>query len=214
MRAPHERRARLRLDFEVVARMNGDVFHAAAYASMADLAKGREPIESGDRAGHASAYLVEYFVPTLIGPGRFAETTSISVDLNVADYPYGEPATAIASPHVPFSPHFRAGMPVCTGEIWREHHGRMLLGSLLVHIARLLNWDEQLRGGGYEGWNGEAIAYHRANYGSRPLNPGLRYPALPTEITHGQPAREAPLFGRRVVVRPVATDALFSPRQT
>lgn len=72
----------------------------------------------------------------------------------------------------------------------------MLLGQLFNHVARMLNWDEELPAG-YAGWNGAAIKYHRRHYRGKPLNPQLRYPVPPVSITHGiKPASAAPLVDR------------------
>ena len=208
MLSPQQLASRLRLDHQVVAAMNQVVFDATAYSSRLALAAGHDPI-GPDRSAEATAYRVEFTVPTLIGPGQLAPTTTVGVDLNVRDYPYAEPSIFLIGDQVPYSPHFKAGMPVCIGEIWTEARGNLLLGQLLVHIARLLNWDETIRGGGYEGWNGEAIAYHRAHYGSRPLNPELRYPTVPVAITHG--VSPQPLFAPATVAmaRRPAEAALF-----
>lgn len=211
MLSPQQLASRLRLDYQVVSAMNHVVFDAAAYSSRLALAVGHDPIGE-DRAADATAYRVEFTVPTLIGPGQLAPTTTVGVDLNVRDYPYAEPSIFLIGDQVPYSPHFKAGMPVCIGEIWTEARGNLLLGQLLVHVARLLNWDETIRGGGYEGWNGAAMAYHRAHYGDRPLNPELRYPTVPVAITHG--VSPQPLFAPATTAtaqRPEAA-ALFGLR--
>ncbi len=174
---------RRRFDYQVVSAMSGTLWAARAYACAAGLAHYRRPITTLDQAHRASRYAVTFHVPTLIGPGQIAEQTVIGFDLDVQGYPSTEPNTWIISPHVPYSPHFRRGSPVCTGEIWRTAKGQLLLGQLLNHVARLLNWDEQLSPG-YQGWNGAAIAYHRRHYHGRPLTPNLRYPPLPASITH------------------------------
>jgi hypothetical protein len=181
---PAQLQSRRRLDYRIVRVMAGEVLRPEAYRTAEDLEHRTNPITS-ERDGHlATKYLVTFRVPTLIGPGRFAEETAIGFDLAVRDYPYAEPHTWIVSKHVPYSPHFRAGYPVCIGEVWCEEEGRWLLGHLLRHIARLLNWDEVARGGGYVGWNRDAVAYHRRVYNDRPLDPGLRYPVLPLAVTH------------------------------
>lgn len=187
MLSVHELRKRLELDFIVVERMNGDLLRAEAYRTHDDLAQRRNRIVAAVDGHEATRYRVAFAIPTLVGPGTFASSTEIGFDLGVPSYPHAEPATWIISPHVPYSPHFRRGFPVCIGEIWQLAQGRMLLGSLLVHVARLLNWDEVARGGGYVGWNAEAIAYHQRHYQGRPLNADLRYPTLPAEITHDAP---------------------------
>ncbi len=200
----HERHTRLKLDWEVCRAMSGDIFQATGYATSADLEARRRPTAAVVDAHRAEHWLVNFRVRTLIGPGVYAAETKVGFDLSVPDYPYEEPATFIDSSHVPWSPHFKQGKPVCIGEVWRESRGTMLLGSLLVYVAHLLNWDEKGRGGGYRGWNGEAIDWHRKYLDGRPLTPNLRYPALPHWLTHGIDAGES-LFA------PAATTGQFEP---
>lgn len=200
-------RTRLAFDYRVVRHMNGSIFDAEAYATTDDLAHRRDPI-TGDEGEQAKKYRVRFRVPTLIGPGSFAPETEIGFDLGVREYPTAEPLTWVLSDHLPFSPHFKAGAPICLGEIWAEARGHMLLGSLLVHVARLLNWDEVARGGGYVGWNRAAIAYHAEHFRGRPLNPDLRYPSLPLELTHGLSSE--PLFSATRAVA-AARQGLFVP---
>lgn len=177
--------SRLLLDYRVVQRMSGGIWRSEAYTSSADYERRRNQVTSENRATRGTRYRVTFLVPTLTSPGRWANQTEIGFDLGVADYPFQEPSTEILSPHVPYSPHFAPGRPVCPGEKWRDGGGTVLLGELLLHIARLLNWDESVRGGGYQGWNGAAIAYHRQQFGGRPLNPALCYPVLPVDLVHG-----------------------------
>jgi hypothetical protein len=204
-------RTRYAHDFDVVSELNGPVIAVAAFESSRDLQHGRSPIVSSDRAHLARRYRIDYHVPTLIGPGRWQSTTSIGFDLSVDNYPFHEPANWVISRHVPFSPHFREGAPVCTGELWEQGRGHLLLAHLVLHVARLLNWDEVARGGGYRGWNGEAIRYHREHFGTRPLNPDLRLPTPPPHLTHEGPSEHL-LFspGRPAGPRP-GEDALFGP---
>jgi len=54
----------------------------------------------------------------------------------------------------------------------------------LIHLARLLNWDEPL-GPGYGGYTPEAATWWRKNI-NRPLEPSLRYPALPVDLLYGE----------------------------
>ncbi len=184
-----ERASRNAFDFQVVSAMSGTTWTATAYATTHDLERRARAVTREQDGARASKYLVSFAVPTLIGPGRFAETTVVGFDTDVGDYPYSEPLTWIACDHVPYSPHFRKGSPVCIGPLWRAAEGRMLLGQLFNHVARMLNWDERLEPG-YGGWNPAAVAYHRRHYG-RPLNPGLRYPPLPVGITHPGAGAEA-----------------------
>ncbi|MGH9188535.1 MAG: hypothetical protein ACRD0Q_00650 [Acidimicrobiales bacterium] len=211
MLSPAELRTRLAFDYEVASRMVGRVFDLQAFASTADLAARRNPVEDETEGHRATKYRVLFSVPTLVGPGQFAPETEVGIDLSVRGYPIAEPLTWVQSSHVPFSPHFKKGAPVCIGEIWREARGHMLLGSLLVHIARLLNWDEIARGGGYVGWNPAAVAYHAEVYGQGALDPDLVYPSLPLQLTHGLLAPEDLFTPRRGGGRDADGLGLFTP---
>lgn len=209
---PEQRESRLRFDFEVCSRIWGDVISGAAHRTSADLERHANPITSINDGHLATKYLVAFKVPTLVGPDRFQDVTTIGFDLSTGNYPFTEPATWIVGPEVPWSPHFRRGSPVCIGEMWRESGGKMLLAQLIVHVAKLLNWDEVARGGGYVGWNGQAVDYHRKKYGGKPLNQDIKYPALPTELTHGLSPSEG-LFRPSQSTGGAfgAADGMFSP---
>ncbi|HXM58935.1 MAG TPA: hypothetical protein VOB72_26275 [Candidatus Dormibacteraeota bacterium] len=202
--------SRLRFDWHVLSEMWDPVVVGWAYASTSHLERRWDPVESIAQAHRATKYRVDYHVPTLIGPGTFAPVTTIGFDLAVGDYPYQPPATWVVSEHIPYSPHFRRGAPVCIGDFWEAGRGQVLLAHLVIHVARLLNWDEVLRGGGYVGWNREAIEYWRRHY-QRPLNPGLRLPSLPSHLTHGTDA--VALFEPVEGAAPGGTNAgdLFGP---
>lgn len=189
--------ARRRFDFSVLADMRCEVFDFMAHANIADLNDRRRAVTSVDEASRVSKYRLTFRIPTLIGPGRFGASTEIGVNTDVVDYPINEPGTWVISPDVPWSPHFRGGSPVCLGnEAWRDHKGHITLGHLVLHLARLLNWDEKGRGPGYVGWNGAAIEYHRKHYRGHPLNPQIKYPALPGWLS-GTP--EAPSDGFEII---------------
>jgi hypothetical protein len=116
---------------------------------------------------------------------------------------------------MPWTPHFQQGAVVCIGDLWDEETGKTLLGHLVRHHARLLNWDERARGNGYVGWNGAAIAWHRQHYGAEPLTPGLSYPELPSKLVYG--IEDKPRFavagrGRRVRADQPADTELFRVR--
>jgi hypothetical protein len=184
MPTPAELAQRRVFDYRVLRDMQCAALHTEAYATTTDLARRQNPIVSEDAASRATKYRFLFRVPTLIGPGQFSSETEIGVDTEVVDYPLKPPNTWIISNHVPWSPHFKKGAPVCLGEeLWEARQGHITLGHLAIHIARLLNWDEKGRGPGYVGWNGEAIAYHKQYYQGRPLNPNFVYPALPGWLT-------------------------------
>jgi hypothetical protein len=100
------------------------------------------------------------------------------------NYPFSKPASWVISKPIPWSPHFKYGAPICIGTIWSQS-GSTLLGHLLKHIAKLLNFDEVARGGGYVGWNGQATRFWKKELNEQPITPGLTYPSLPTDRTHG-----------------------------
>lgn len=213
--SPQQRTQRYAFDFQVVQAMNDGganekgegVFHAEAYRSMADLEARRNPIIAVAEATQATKYRVDFRVPTLAGRNQSLQpVTTIGFDLAAGNYPYNPPSSWIIGA-VPYSPHFRKGAPVCDGELWREAKGKMLFGQFLVYVAQLLNWDEKQRGGGYVGWNGDAIALHREKYGDRSISPGIRYPSLPSHLTHGVDPR-AGLFGTAAPIA-AATAGLF-----
>lgn len=206
---PEQRKSRISLDWKVVQPMNGTVFDAVAYRSTPDLEARRRPITSVEE-DQAVKYLVEFRVPTLTGRDKpLQPVTVVGFDLSAGNYPYDEPASWVVGP-VPYSPHFKRGWPVCLGELWREAKGRMLFGQLLNHVAMILNWDEEKRGGGYQGWNGDAIKLHAEQYGNRPITPNLRYPALPAELTHGR-ANTAGIFGSAAGFASQDSGDLFGP---
>ena len=184
--SPEELKSRLQLDFQVCQYMFGTIFTGEAYRTTSDLEKRSNKITSLSEGHLAKKYRVDFHVKTLIGPSKFADLTTIGFDLDVDNYPFGTPITWLISAHVPYSPHFRQGAPVCLGDtstgIWPSSKGHMLLGQLFVHIARLLNWDEVALDSGYVGWNGEAIAYYKRVYKGRPITEGLQYPVLPPHL--------------------------------
>jgi hypothetical protein len=177
---------RLRFDYEVVTRMANSVMRLTAYRNGTDLKAGTHPITTEAEAHQARHYRVEYRIKTLAGRGEYMDLTVVHVDLLCnGNYPYSEPACWVLSQPVPWSPHFKSGYPICLGEIWKEAKGNILLGQLLIHIARLLNFDEVARSGGYAGWNASAIAYWKQVLHLQPITPGLAYPVLPSDLTHG-----------------------------
>jgi hypothetical protein len=210
-----DRRGRRVLDFRVLTAMGErcPLIDVEAYASAGDLRARRNRITDPASAHRAAHYRIAYRIKTLTGPGRFADETVIHIDAETANYPFTAPASWVLT-EVPYSPHFKAGTVVCIGDLW-DPSGRTLLGHLVRHHAKLLNWDERARGGGYVGWNGAAIAYHRSKYGSKPLTPGVAYPEIPEDVAYGIAAEATEvaddLFGgaaRRG--RPAAPSGLFA----
>jgi hypothetical protein len=192
---------RLRLDYKAVMRMQRPTMQVTAYRSVDDVKARRRPI-TAEADGHlATHYLAEYRMRTLSGPDRYFDRTLVHFDLLAnGNYPFSEPSCWVLSSPMPWSPHFKEGFPICLGEIWREANAKILLGHLLIHIAKLLNFDEVARGGGYQGWNPEAIQYWRERLHERPVTPGFVYPVLPFDVVHG-------LLPEGSVFRPSASKA-------
>jgi hypothetical protein len=178
-------RGRRVLDYRVAIAMGErcEVISVEAYTTATDLRARRNPITGPDGGPRALHYLVTYRIKTLVGPGQFANETRIHVDTEITNYPFKEPASWVLS-QTPWSPHFKTGAVVCTGDHWKPS-GESLLGHLIRHHAKLLNWDEVARGGGYVGWNGAAIAWHKKHYGDKPLTAELDYPEIPADIAYG-----------------------------
>jgi hypothetical protein len=188
---PRELASRRIFDLRVLTDMRSPVFDFEAYRTMPDLERRRSAITSPDAGAVVTKYRWIFRIRTHTARNQFASQTEIGVNTEVGDYPRQPPGTWILSEHVPWSPHFMRGAPVCIGpELW-PHDGHITLGELAIHIAHLLNWDEAGRGPGYVGYNGEAIEHHKRCYGGHPIDPDLRYPILPAWLAGEQPAEPA-----------------------
>jgi hypothetical protein len=179
--------SRREYDWRIVSRMSGQAGCTfTAHRTAQDAEHGRQPVESQSDARRALHYRAEYRIRTLIGPGEYSSLTIARIDASDRNYPFAAPSAWIvetAESHTPWSPHFRKGVPFCSGSVWRPD-GTTLLAHYLIHLARLLNWDEVLRNG-YGGYNSDAVDWWRKHY-SRPLNPEQRYPPLPADLLYGE----------------------------
>lgn len=213
---PDDLRSRLQFDFQVVSQMHSPLMRVAAYRNIDDLRKRRNVITSEDEGHLATHYFVDYHIRTLVGRDLFSDHTSVHIDLHANNnYPFSEPGCYVVESRMPWSPHFLKGRPICLGEIWQQAQGTMLLGQLLVHIAKLLNFDEVARGGGYVGYNGEAIEYWKRVLGYQPITKNLPYPELPTDLVHTTPAQEPKRgFVRKSVTGPAARPFVRQPPRT
>mgnify|MGYP000893569282 CR=1 FL=1 len=191
--------SRLAFDHRVMLGLHGPTLGAVrAYRTEAERRSGREATKQEGEAGQVQLYSVDYCFPVLVGPGPTIDKVTALFNTEGSDnYPFTGPTVTIVSRPLPWGPHIHpANGLVCQGSAWEESQGRMLLGHLVVHVARLLNLDEPDRGARGDGYNHEAIAYWRARLGGNPLHPELEYPKLPVEVTHptGRPPTEAPRF--------------------
>lgn len=201
---PQELQSRLRFDYEVVTKMRCSTMTFSAYRSVDDFRARRRPITALTEGHLATDYLVEYHIKTLVSAGHFSDRTLVHIDLLASgNYPYNEPVSWVISRPMPWSPHFHEKYPICTGEMWRQQGGNILLGHLIIHIAKLLNFDEVARGGGYVGYNAEATRYWTRELNGRPITPSLIYPVLPADLVHGEEPS--------VVFKPASTDLPFRP---
>lgn len=203
---PAQLRDRLALDHEMVTGMRAaDHVAIGAFASYADLRAGRALTPAEGAAGRATQYLAEYRFPILTSAKERVDRVVVRFDLLAGNsYPFSAPLVEVASRPVPWSPHFHAASgAVCLGEIWPQGNGRMLAAELIVHVMRLLNFDEPRPKPGYHGWNAAAIRHWAEELQYRPLHPDLVYPVVPTEATHGR----APDDGFRAVSAHVLSPA-------
>lgn len=176
--------SRRRFDWRVVQKMPNSICRFSAHNTPQDAEAGRSPIVDETDARCAAHYRAVYSFPTLVGPGKYGQPTIIRIDAADSKYPFASPSSWVVEKNgvFPWSPHFARGLPVCDGTIWRNN-AQVLLGHYLIHLARLLNWDEILEDG-YGGYNERAANWWRKNRG-RPLHPDLVYPCLPVDELYG-----------------------------
>jgi hypothetical protein len=184
--SPAELRTRLGFDNKVMRALHSECLGPVRpFVSHQAFLAGTEATQSEGEAGRVGFYTAEYRFPILIGPGPTTPKVTVMFDLLAGgNYPFSNPAATCIGAPFPWSPHFHptSGI-VCLGSGWRAARGRMLAGQLVVHIARLLNFDEPDQEG-YGGWNPPAVKYWRSVLRTRPLHPNLRYPILPADVTH------------------------------
>lgn len=183
--SPSQLRSRLAFDHRVIRGLTA-TDHVTIQPVFVDGRREREvTIEDGE-AGLATRYLVAYRFPILVGPGSTTNHAMVRFDLlGGGSYPHSAPVVEVLSQPRPWTPHVHpTSGAVCIGHGWSRAQGRMLAAHLIVHVMRLLNFDEPPPDQGYEGWNGEAIRYWREVLRLRPLHPALPYPVLPAEVTH------------------------------
>lgn len=198
----HDRTSRLKFDWRIIRTMRSDRYDFSAHRTAPDAENGRNPIETEADARLAVHYRWQFHISTLIGPGQYSPCTIIRVDISDPRYPFVHPTGWVVEQgdsRIPYSPHFTKGYPICNGSIWRNN-GHITLGHYAVHLARLLNWDEQL-GSAYGGYNPGAIKWWRQHL-NRPIDPQLRYPALPLGELYGDPVVTKPDGGFRRIDLP------------
>lgn len=204
-------RSRLRFDYQTVMAMSDPLMSVEAYRNLDDLKARRKPITS-EADGHLAVhYRVKYDIKTLLGPGRYSDSTTVRFDLFANnDYPYKEPVCWVIEDEskTPWSPHFLEGHWVCIGPIWERAAGQMLLGELMVHIAKLLNFDEPpYENPEYVGWRRDAVEYWVNKLDRQPISKSLVYPPLPRKVptpdANQEPKKSA--FVKKQVLGPTAS---------
>jgi hypothetical protein len=181
------------VDFRIVNEMQCATMRATAHTSKADAERGAYPVTDQSKAGACWFYRVTYPIKTLLGKGKFSDPRTqpvvVVVDLNQGgDYPFTRPESYVNGSVIPWSPHFSPGVAVCferLGRVWARD-GSKTLGHLLLHIARLINFDEVIDDPSYGGYNRAAIQYWRDALKSGPITPKLTYPTIPAWY-FGQP---------------------------
>ncbi len=172
-------------DWQVVLRMDSPTYGFSAHRTVKDAQTGYHQILSEDDARYTLHYRGVFHIKTLVGQNMYSPRTIIRIDVSDARYPFKQPTAFVVEAgesRVPWSPHFARGVPVCTGSIWRKD-GTVTLGHYIIHVAKLLNWDEELAD--HDRWyNPRAVEWWRENL-NRPLNPDIRYPVLPVDLLYG-----------------------------
>lgn len=179
---PAERLGRQRADHLLVEALNaaGCRLRVSGHRTAADARAGRSPVTTGDQMP-PSHYRAVYDFDTLRGPGRRHRPTVVHVaPLANGEYPATPPTAWVISDVIPWTPHFAANVPICHGSHeWIPN--RTQLVDYIIHIGRLLNFDEPPPTPGYHGYNAQAVAYWRDTMRLRPLDPNVRFPVINPE---------------------------------
>jgi hypothetical protein len=187
LQSPESILSRRRNDHVLIEHLNASEcpVQVTAHRSAADARTGADPLQVGHKNPPA-AYRATFDFDTLIAPGRRHRPTHILIDpLANGEYPASEPVANVIG-QAPWTPHFANGVPVCHGHrVWVPN--RTQLVDYIIHLGRLLNFDEPPPGEGYTGYNGAAIAWWRSELNFRPLDPNLKFPSIePTEVLAGR----------------------------
>jgi hypothetical protein len=179
---PEQRVERQRVDQRLLAALDASDFptEVSGHRSAEDVRASRNPVAVGDRVP-PTHFRIVYDFDTLRAPGVRHRPTVVHVSpLANGGYPRSEPGAWVIGDVIPWTPHFTANQPICHGErMWIPN--RTQLVDYVIHIGKLLNFDEPPPPPGYIGWNREAIEYWRDDLKHRPLDPDLHYPVIRIE---------------------------------
>lgn len=187
---PAERLNRQRSDHLMLAALDASAapILVTGHRTAEDVRANRNPVPVGDRTPPAH-YRVVYDFDTLRGPGTRHRPTIVHVaPLASGGYPITQPSAWVISEVVPWTPHFAANVPICHGDhAWAPN--RTQLVDYVVHIGKLLNFDEPPPVPGYHGYNAQAVEHWRTKMHLQPLNPGLHLPTIRAEDVIRAPNR-------------------------
>lgn len=205
--------SRLRLDYQVVSLMYSPLMQVAAYRNVDDMRAKRHPVTSVTEGNLATHYRVTYNIRTLTGPGLYSPATTVHFDLMAnPDYPVHEPSCFVIDSPLPWSPHISDTGWVCIGKIWEKANGNMLLGELLVHIAKLLNFDEpEYVDADYGGFRPEAVRYWTTELERQPLTRNLHYPMIPPLVPEPEEVHSPAPRPRIVLKKRTISSASIGP---
>lgn len=195
--------SRRRNDQVLIERLNESdcPIQVTGHKSTAEARANLNPVPVGS-ANPPTAYRALFDFDTLSGPGRRHRPTVIVVDpLANNDYPTSEPVAHVIG-NSPWTPHFANGFAVCHGhKLWIPN--RTQLVDYIIHLGRLLNFDEPQPDPSYTGYNRAAIDWWRRELNYGPLDPDLRFPVIdPTSVLAKSKSRltraAAPAGGSRL----------------
>lgn len=200
--SPQELRRRLAFDAKVAGGLHSQYLSVRGYTSLENVRAGKVSSPTDAEAGRVVLYEATYAFPMLADEGRSLERAVARFDLLAGgSYPLSAPSVQIVSQPLPWSPHIhRQTGSFCIGSGWNQARGKMLLAQLMVHLMRILNFDEPRHSDA--GYCQPAYGYWASTLKYGPLHPELVYPVLPAAITHCVPERPAGF-------RPLADQPVF-----
>jgi hypothetical protein len=194
--APDRVLNRRRNDHVLIEQLNRSScpIRVTAHRSNADARANRRVLEVGENS-LPTAYRASFEFDTLIGPGQRQRPTLMVIDpLANGDYPMSEPVANVIGT-APWTPHFANGLPVCHGHrLWVPN--RTQLVDYIIHLGRLLNFDEPKPNASYSGYNRAAIDWWREELGYGPLDPNLEFPTIEPTAVLGRPRSRLTAAGR------------------
>lgn len=178
-----ELRSRLAFDFRVMMAMRSPTLAITrAYADHHSVRWGRDVTPDEGEAGRARVYVVRFAFPHLIEPGRVASSFDVQLDLCAGgEYPHSAPLVTVLSRPLPYCDHIDRGGVFCAGHGWRG--SKTLAAQLVIHIARVVNFDQPTANFSHRGYLPEATIYWRDVLCGRPAF-SVDYPTLPVHLTH------------------------------